>query len=73
MFCIACVVFTVLAAVTIYEENTIEYPGAPIAFLQVSGIVAMLPFLLTAFLSFIVYAIAPRSVNTEAKNEVEKQ
>jgi hypothetical protein len=70
VFGIVFVVFSVFAGLANYELNQIIYQvSAPVSFIEISIIEAMLPFLLFAVLSFLLAFIVSRA----AKPETEKQ
>lgn len=74
VFGIVFVVFTVLAAVINYELDKLSYSSlAPASFFYYSFITAMLPYLVFAVLSFVVYALTLRTIKSEAETEPEAQ
>ena len=67
--------FTALVGVINYQTDKLMYniPLAPAFFIEYLIITAMLPFIATAVVSFVVYAFSAQAAKSEAKNETETQ
>jgi hypothetical protein len=73
-FGVVFVVFTVLAAVTNYGYNTVVYSSAAPASLFIYSILtAVLPYLLAAVISFLVFAFSLKEQESTAEKETETQ
>ncbi len=69
IFGLVFIVFTALAGVISYELDKLQYTSsAPAAFIAYTIIVAMLPYLVLAVVSFVVYIFS-----IDAEKEEEKQ
>ena len=73
-FGIVFAVFTALSAVFNYEFSKVLYEaGAPASLFTYTFLIAMLPFLAAAVLSFTVYALSLHAAKSEAEQETETQ
>jgi TRAP-type C4-dicarboxylate transport system permease small subunit len=73
VFGIIFIVFTVLSALMNYELNKVLYaPGVPASLFYYNMIVAMLPFLLAAVLSFVVAALGSQATKSAAEKEKQE-
>jgi TRAP-type C4-dicarboxylate transport system permease small subunit len=74
VFGIVFIVFSGLAAIINYELYTTLYSSAaPATLFEMSILTAMLPFLVSAVLSFSVAALISRTIKSEAEKEKETQ
>ena len=74
VFGIVFIVFTALAAVINYEFSKVLYESAaPASLFTYTILIAMLPFLVAAVLSFTVYALSSHAAKSEAEKETETQ
>ncbi len=73
-FGIVFIVFTALAAIINYEFDRVYYTAAaPAGITDYSILTAILPFLVSAVLSFVVYALISRTIEPEDEKETEEQ
>jgi TRAP-type C4-dicarboxylate transport system permease small subunit len=74
VFGIVFIVFSGLAAIINYELDTTLYSSAvPAIFIGLSVLTAMLPFIVSAVLSFAVAASISRTIKSKAEKETETQ
>lgn len=70
IFGIVSIIFAAISAFLNYHSLTLQYQSfAPIEFIQVNVLSAMLPFLLFAVLSFVVAAVGARTTKETADKE----
>jgi hypothetical protein len=74
VFGIVFIIFSGLVAIINYElDMTLYTSAAPAIFIGLSILVAMLPFIVSAVLSFAMAAIISRTIKSKAEKETETQ